>query len=62
MFVPYNDQRNRAAAVDVDFKSRVTRRSGSRNGYLLFVVGRSLAIVRHCCIAASTSLGAIAAS
>lgn len=28
----YNDQRNRAAAVDVDFRFRVIIRSGSRNG------------------------------
>jgi len=27
----HNDQRNRAAAVDVDFRFRVIRRSGSRN-------------------------------
>ena len=27
-----NDQRNRAATVDVDFKFSVNRRSGSRNG------------------------------
>ena len=35
----HNDQRNRAAAVDVDFNFRVIRRSGSRNCYVAHQVG-----------------------
>ena len=36
-----NDSRNRAAAIDFDFSTRVVGRSGSRHGYTAFTVAGS---------------------
>jgi len=44
-----NDQRNRAAAVDVEFSFRVIRRSGSRRGSLILALERSSGITRESC-------------